>query len=57
MPAGLLVCFCHTKNNICFGVGPDTHTIRAWDNTGTYYQLGTSTVQIKISGGNIQVKP
>jgi hypothetical protein len=39
------------------GVGPDTYAIRAWDSTGTYYQLGTPAAQIKINGGNIQVKP
>jgi hypothetical protein len=40
------------------GAGPDTYAIRVWDtSTGTYYQLGTSTGQILIDGGNIQVRP
>ena len=40
------------------GAGPDTYAIRVWDtSTGTYYQLGTSTGQALINGGNIQVRP
>jgi hypothetical protein len=43
------------------GAGPDTYTIRVWDNTtGTYYALPgffTPQTQTKIDGGNIQVKP
>jgi hypothetical protein len=40
------------------GSGPDTYAIRVWDTTtGTYYQLGSSTAQLAIIGGNIQVKP
>jgi len=40
------------------GAGPDTYAIRVWDTTtGTYYQLGSATAQLKIDGGNIQVRP
>lgn len=39
------------------GAGPDTYAIRVWDSTGTSYQLGTTTAQLKINGGNIQVRP
>jgi uncharacterized repeat protein (TIGR01451 family) len=40
------------------GAGPDTYTMRVWDNTtGTYYVLPGFPTQTKIDGGNIQVKP
>ena len=39
------------------GVGPDTYAIRVWNSTGTCYQLGTPAAQVKINGGNIQVRP
>jgi hypothetical protein len=40
------------------GAGPDTYTIRVWDNTtGTYYVLPGFPTQTKIDGGNVQVRP
>jgi hypothetical protein len=40
------------------GAGPDTYAIKVWNSTTpTYYQLGSPTGQVKIDGGNIQVKP
>jgi hypothetical protein len=39
------------------GAGPDSYAIKVWDNTGTYYQFGTTLSQILINGGNIQVRP
>ena len=36
---------------------PDTYTIRIWDSSGTYYQLGSPTAQRALNGGNIQVRP
>jgi hypothetical protein len=40
------------------GAGPDTYAIKVWNSTTpTYYQLGAPTSQVKINGGNIQVKP
>ena len=36
---------------------PDTYAIRVWNSAGTYYQLGTPTGQLKIEGGNIQIRP
>jgi hypothetical protein len=40
------------------GAGPDTYTIRVWDNTtGDYYKLPGFPIQTKIDGGNIQVRP
>ena len=40
------------------GAGPDTYAIKVWNSTTpTYYQLATPTVQQKIDGGNIQVRP
>ena len=40
------------------GAGPDTYTIRVWDGTtGTYYALPGFPTQVKIDGGNIQVRP
>jgi hypothetical protein len=40
------------------GAGPDTYTIRVWDGTtGTYYMLPGFPTQVKIDGGNVQVRP
>ena len=40
------------------GAGPDTYTIRVWDNTsGDYYKLPGFPTQTRIDGGNIQVRP
>ena len=36
---------------------PDTYAIRVWNAAGTYYQLGSPKAQLKIDGGNIQVRP
>ena len=36
---------------------PDTYAIRVWDLSGTYYQLGTTTAQVALNGGNLQVRP
>ena len=36
---------------------PDTYALRVWSSSGTYYQLGAPTAQLKIAGGNIQVRP
>jgi len=43
-------------------VQPDSYAIRVWDSAGIYYVLGTyngttNTVQVPLSGGNIQVHP
>jgi hypothetical protein len=36
---------------------PDTYALRVWNAGGTYYQLGAPNAQLKIEGGNIQVRP
>ena len=38
------------------GAGPDKYAIRVWNSSNAnYYTLGTSTNQIALNGGNIQV--
>jgi hypothetical protein len=44
------------------GAGPDTYGIKVWDGNGLYYQLAPPSAQgaitqLKINGGNIQVRP
>jgi hypothetical protein len=36
---------------------PDTYALRVWNTGGTYYQLGDPKAQLKLEGGNIQVRP
>ena len=36
---------------------PDTYAIKVYDSSGTYYQLGSTTSQLALNGGNIQVRP
>jgi MBG domain (YGX type) len=36
---------------------PDSYAIRVWNTSGTYYQLGSATAQLRLEGGNIQVRP
>jgi hypothetical protein len=36
---------------------PDTYALRVWNTAGTYYQLGAPNAQLKLEGGNVQVRP
>jgi len=36
---------------------PDTYALKVTNTAGTYYQLGTTTSQVALNGGNIQVRP
>jgi hypothetical protein len=38
-------------------VTPDSYALRVWNAGGTYYQLGAPNAQVKIEGGNIQIRP
>jgi hypothetical protein len=38
-------------------LAPDSYALRVWNAGGTYYRLGAPNAQVKIEGGNIQIRP